>query len=122
MFNVGKRQDSPEWSALEHRPQFERKLATGILFRVELASRLRGMGFNVVPTGPYFTIQGIDENQRSSLSTRSRQIAEYMAECGMLESDGAAARERACVGASSGRCQPVGGRHRRRTARGERAR
>lgn len=78
MFNVGKRRDSNEWSALEHRPQFERKMATGILFRVELASRLKGLGFHVEPAGPYFTIRGIDESQREALSTRSRQIADYM--------------------------------------------
>ena len=40
LFNVGKRQNTAEWSALEHRPQFERKLATGILFRAQ-ASRPR---------------------------------------------------------------------------------
>ena len=48
LFNVGKRKGSSEWSALEHRPQFERKMATGILFRAELAHRLRGLGFQVV--------------------------------------------------------------------------
>lgn len=83
MFNVGKRQGVEEWSALEHRPQFERKMATGILFRVELAHRLREMGFEVVANGPYFTIGGVTENQRDSLSTRSREIAQYMQEAGM---------------------------------------
>lgn len=48
-FNLGKRKKSNEWSALEHRTQFERKMATGILFRVELASRLQNLGFTVEP-------------------------------------------------------------------------
>ena len=103
LFNVGKRQDSPEWSALEQRPQFERKLATGILFRVELASRLRGLGFEVVPAGPYFTIQGIDERQRDALSTRSKQIAERMREQGL---EGSAAREVAALNSRSAKAEP----------------
>lgn len=106
LFNVGKRQNTTEWSALEHRPQFERKLATGILFRVELAHKLRGLGFEVVPTGPYFAIKGIDEAQRTALSTRSRQIAEYMAECGMLEADGGAAREIAALNTRQAKSEP----------------
>ena len=105
LFNVGKRQDAPEWSALELRPQFERKLATGILFRVELASRLRGLGFEVVPAGPYFTIQGIDERQRDALSTRSKQIAERMREQGM-EGAGPAAREVAALNSRSAKAEP----------------
>ena len=106
LFNVGKRKDSNEWSALEHRTQFDRKLATGILFRVELASRLRGLGFAIEPTGPYFAIRGIDEAQRDALSTRSRQINEYMQECGLLESDGAAAREIAALNSRSAKSEP----------------
>lgn len=106
MFNVGKRQDSPEWSALEHRPQFERKMATGILFRAELAARLRGLGFGIVPTGPYFAIAGISDAQRDSLSTRSREIAEYMAERGMDEADGTAAREIAALNSRSAKAEP----------------
>ena len=106
MFNVGKRKDSPEWSALEHRPQFERKLATGILFRVELASRLRGLGFDVVPTGPYFAISGISDGQRLALSTRSRQIAEYMQERGMGEADSTAAREIAALNTRAAKAEP----------------
>lgn len=106
LFNVGKRQNTTEWSALEHRPQFERKLATGILFRVELAHKLRGLGFEVVPTGPYFAIKGIDEAQRTALSTRSRQITEYMAECGLLEADGGAAREMAALNTRQAKSEP----------------
>lgn len=106
MFNVGKRKDSNEWSALEHRTQFDRKLATGILFRVELASRLRGLGFGIEPTGPYFAIRGIDEAQRTALSTRSRQINEYMQECGLLDADGAAAREIAALNTRSAKSEP----------------
>ncbi|MES2149880.1 MAG: MobF family relaxase [Pseudomonadota bacterium] len=106
LFNLGQRRESPEWSALEQRSQFERKLATGILFRVELASRLRGLGFTVEPAGPYFTIRGIDDSQRLALSTRSQQIAEYMRECGMLEADGAMAKEIAALNTRSAKAEP----------------
>ena len=106
MFNVGKRQGSNEWSALEHRPQFQRKMATGILFRVELASRLKGLGFQVEPAGPYFTIRGIDEFQRDALSTRSRQIAEYMRERGMGDEGGSAARDIAALNTRAAKAEP----------------
>lgn len=105
-FNLAKRKNSTEWSALEHRAQFEAKIATGILFRVELASRLRGLGFDVEPAGPYFTIRGIDQGQRDALSTRSKQIAEYVRECGMLEADGAVAREIAALNTRSAKAEP----------------
>lgn len=105
-FNLGKRAGADEWSALEHRAQFERKMATGILFRVELASRLRGLGFGVEPAGPYFTLSGIDEHQRRALSSRSRQIEEYLRECGALDADGAAAREIASLNTRSAKAEP----------------
>ncbi|SFX29986.1 conjugative relaxase domain-containing protein, TrwC/TraI family [Janthinobacterium lividum] len=105
-FNLAKRKNSEEWSALEHRAQFEAKIATGILFRVELASRLRGLGFEVEPAGPYFTIRGIDQGQRDALSTRSKQIAEYVRECGMLGTDGAVAREIAALNTRAAKAEP----------------
>jgi len=105
-FNLGKRAELDEWSALEHRAQFERKMATGILFRVELASRLRGLGFGVEPAGPYFTLRGIDETQRKALSTRSRQIEKYLRECGMLDIDGEAARDIASLNTRSAKAEP----------------
>ena len=105
MFNVGKRQDSSEWSALEHRPQFERKLATGILFRVELARRLRDLGFDIVPFGPYFAIRGVSEEQREALSTRSRQIAERLKLNGLDPSD-SAAREVSALNSRAGKSEP----------------
>jgi conjugative relaxase-like TrwC/TraI family protein len=106
LFNVGKRHDSPEWSALEHRPQFERKMATGILFRAELAHRLKSLGFAVEAAGPYFTIRGIGDAQREALSTRSRQIADYMREHGMAGVGGAAEREVAALNTRSAKSEP----------------
>lgn len=106
LFNVGKRKGSEAWSALEHRAQFERKLATGILFRVELAHKLRGLGFDVIPTGPYFAIKGIDDGQRDALSTRSRQIAQHMRETGMSGQGSAAARDIAAIATRSSKAEP----------------
>jgi conjugative relaxase-like TrwC/TraI family protein len=106
LFNVGKRKDSSEWSALEHRPQFERKMATGILFRTELAHRIRGLGFHVVKDGPYFTLRGIDETQREALSTRSRQIADYLKESGMDETASPEARQIAALNTRVSKSEP----------------
>ncbi|WP_277188655.1 MobF family relaxase [Caballeronia sp. BR00000012568055] len=75
MFNLGKRAGADEWSALEHKVQFERKMATGALFRAELAAGLAALGFDIQPNGPYFKIAGVTDEQRDALSTRSRQIA-----------------------------------------------
>lgn len=106
LFNVGKRDGKEEWSALEQRAQFERKMSTGILFRVELASRMKALGFTVEPARPYFTIQGVDQAQRDALSSRSKQIAEYVRQCGMLEVDGAAAREVAALNTRAAKAEP----------------
>lgn len=106
MFNVGKRKGSNEWSALEHRAQFERKMATGILFRTELAHRLRELGFGIVQDGPYFTLRGIEESQREALSTRSQQIAAYLQEPGMGGGAGPAAREIAALNTRAAKSEP----------------
>lgn len=106
LFNVAKRADSEEWSATEPRAQFERKMATGALFRAELAVRMRGLGFAIEPAGPYFTIRGIDQAQRDALSSRSKQIERYVRECGMLEADGAAAREVAAMNTRAAKAEP----------------
>lgn len=105
MFNAGKRVGSDEWSALEHRPQFERKLATGMLFRVELAHRLRGLGFDVQASGPYFAIAGISEQQREALSKRSKEIAERLQAAGLDFSD-AASREVAALNSRQAKSEP----------------
>lgn len=105
-FNVGKRLGVNEWSALEHRGQFERKMATGILFRVELASRIKALGFCIEANGPYFTITGIEQHQRDALSTRSKQIKDYLKECGASNLDGAAAKEIAALNTRSAKAEP----------------
>jgi conjugative relaxase-like TrwC/TraI family protein len=105
MFNAGKRAGSEEWSALEHRPQFERKLATGILFRVELAHRLRGLGFDVQPSGPYFAIAGISNSQREALSKRSKEIAERLQAAG-LDFEDSASREVAALNSRQAKREP----------------
>jgi conjugative relaxase-like TrwC/TraI family protein len=105
MFNAGKRVGSDEWSALEHRPQFERKLATGILFRVELGHRLRGLGFDVQASGPYFAIAGISDEQREALSKRSKEIAERLQAAGLDFGD-AASREVAALNSRQAKSEP----------------
>lgn len=105
MFNVGKRQGAEEWSALEHRPQFDRKMSTGILFRVELAHRLKGLGFDVQAAGPYFTISGVTDKQREALSKRSLEIAERMQAVGLDLGD-SAGREVAALNSRAAKSEP----------------
>lgn len=92
VYNVAKRTGVDEWSAVEAKAQFDRKLATGILFRAELASRLVALGFGVEPAGPYFTIRGVTDAQREALSTRTREIDQRLREAGVDLGDGAARR------------------------------
>lgn len=106
LFNLGKRDGKDEWSALEQRAQFEHKMSVGILFRAELASRMKALGFEVEADGKYFTLRGIDQAQRDALSSRSKQIANYVRECGMLGIDGAAAREVAALNTRQAKAEP----------------
>jgi conjugative relaxase-like TrwC/TraI family protein len=103
--NVGKRQGSNEWSALELRPQFERKLATGAVFRAELAWRMRELGFAVIPDGPYFKLAGISDTQREALSTRSRQIREHLHKHAAGDHS-AAAKNVAALNTRAGKAEP----------------
>lgn len=103
-----------EWSAIRlfvdragkfGRPQFDRKLATGALFRAELASRMRGLGFEVEPAGPYFTIRGVTDHQRETLSARSREIDRRLREAGVDLGD-SAARQKAALETRSAKAEP----------------
>jgi conjugative relaxase-like TrwC/TraI family protein len=105
VFNAGKRADSSEWSALEQRPQFDRKMATGALFRVELACRLAALGFAVEPDGPYFKLRGISEAQRAALSTRSREINEHVMQASPVGSI-SAARDVAALNTRAAKHEP----------------
>lgn len=77
LFNLGKRQNG-EWSALDHKAQFDHKMTTGMLFRVELAHQLSQLGFEIIPDRQYFKIKGVSEHQRKSLSKRRSEIQAYM--------------------------------------------
>lgn len=106
LFNLGKREGVDEWSALEQRAQFERTKATGILFRAELAIRMKSLGFGVEADGPYFKVRGITQAQRDALSTRSKQIAQYVKECGMEGADRSRAREVAALNTRAAKAEP----------------
>lgn len=105
LLNVGKRAGSEEWSALEQRPQFERKMATGALFRASLAKRLAGLGFEVVPDGPYFQIAGISDAHREAFSSRSREIDRLLREAG-VEGAGPEARQAAALASRERKAEP----------------
>jgi conjugative relaxase-like TrwC/TraI family protein len=83
LFNVARRSgiakgDPQAWSALEHKAQFENKMATGILFRVELAHKLRTIGYAVEPKDQYFEIAGVTDEHRIAFSQRTTQIQEAL--------------------------------------------
>lgn len=104
MFNLGLRADGA-WAALDGKPHFEAKLATGALFRVELASRMKALGFGIEPDGPYFKIAGIEDQQRRALSTRSREIQGHLAQ-GESGSGSQAERDAAALATRSAKTEP----------------
>ncbi|WP_044531831.1 MobF family relaxase, partial [Herbaspirillum sp. B65] len=79
LFNLGKRSGSKEWSALDNKAQFDHKMVTGMLFRVDLAYQLARLGFQIMPDGQYFQIKGVSEHQRQTLSKRRAEIQAFMA-------------------------------------------
>lgn len=79
LFNLGKRSGSKEWSALDNKAQFDHKIVTGMLFRVDLAYQLARLGFQIMPDGQYFQIKGVSEHQRQTLSKRRAEIQAFMA-------------------------------------------
>jgi conjugative relaxase-like TrwC/TraI family protein len=105
LFNLGKRKGSNEWSALDQKAQFDHKMATGMLFRVELASRIRELGLEVNANGPYFEIAGITDQHREAMSKRSQAIKAYIDQHG-LASDDPALREVASLNTRSSKAEP----------------
>ncbi|URI09438.1 relaxase domain-containing protein [Aquincola tertiaricarbonis] len=104
VFNLGLRADGA-WAALDGKPHFEAKLATGALFRVELASRMKALGFGIEPDGPYFKIAGVEDQQRRALSTRSREIQGHLAH-GESGSASQAERDAAALATRSAKAEP----------------
>jgi conjugative relaxase-like TrwC/TraI family protein len=104
LFNLAKRSGSEEWSALDHKAQFDHKSITGMLFRVDLAYRLAGLGFEILPDRQYFKINGITEHQRKSLSLRSQEIKDYLAATG---TEGPAAAAIAALNTRSAKAEPA---------------
>ncbi|OWY31717.1 MobF family relaxase [Herbaspirillum aquaticum] len=78
LFNLGKRPSTNEWSALDNKAQFDHKMTTGILFRVDLAYHIAQLGFEVIPDGQYFKIKGVSDHQREALSKRRSEIQAFM--------------------------------------------
>lgn len=105
LMNAAKRADGGGWSSAEQRNQFDRKMATGALFRAELARRTAELGFAVVPDGPFFNIRGVDERQRQALSDRSREIDERLRAEGLDPRD-SAARRRAALSTRAAKAEP----------------
>ena len=106
LFNVGLRDGGEEWSALEHRGLFDRKMAIGALWRAELGARLSALGFVIEADGPYFTVRGIDSTQRAALSARSREIDELLAQRGLSGNAGSRARNAAARASRSAKKEP----------------
>jgi Ti-type conjugative transfer relaxase TraA len=77
--NLGRRIDG-SWCALDFDSRW--KMAAGALYRAELTSQLRRLGYGIERDGNSFMIQGIGKDITDAFSTRRHQIVEALEQTG----------------------------------------
>ena len=81
VFNFTKGPDG-KFRSLDAKKLYEHKMAAGAIFRVELASRLAMLGFQVRPDGTSFSIAGMPDGISDEFSKRAKQIQARLREKG----------------------------------------
>ena len=71
-----------KYRSLDASKLYEHKMAAGAVFRVELASRLAMLGFQVRPDGTSFSIAGMPDGISDEFSKRAKQIQARLREKG----------------------------------------
>jgi Ti-type conjugative transfer relaxase TraA len=79
--NVGQRPDGT-WGTLESKHFYDWQKASGALYRVELAERMRELGFTVERDGQSFRLAEVPREAEREFSQRRQQIEREMAERG----------------------------------------
>ncbi len=82
VINAASRQDGTT-GTLDGKPMMEWKMATGALYRAELAAQMQRLGFAVEKDADSFRLSAVGKDAEREFSKRSAQIREYMAEHGM---------------------------------------
>jgi Ti-type conjugative transfer relaxase TraA len=85
--NLGRRGDG-QFGALDFDARY--KMAAGAMYRVELAARLRAMGYAIERDGLSFRVQEVDPAACQVFSTRRRQIVEQLQRAGFTGGKAAA--------------------------------
>jgi Ti-type conjugative transfer relaxase TraA len=79
--NLAQRMDG-SWGAIEPKEIFEWKMAEGAIFRAELSSEMRNLGFGIEADGDSFRISGIPKALEEEFSRRREQIEALLNEKG----------------------------------------
>ncbi len=82
IINAALRQDSTT-GTLDGKPMMDWKMATGALYRAELSSQMRRLGFEVERDGDSFRLSSVSKEAEREFSKRAAQIREYKSEHGM---------------------------------------
>jgi Ti-type conjugative transfer relaxase TraA len=88
VFNFGKRENG-SFGALDGKPLYDFKMATGAIYRAELASQLKDLGYKIERDGDSFRLQGVSKEADNEFSTRSQQIKNELERTGQSGSKAA---------------------------------
>lgn len=84
VFNVARSEHDMKWRTLEGRELFNAKMASGAIYRAELASGMQRLGYEVECTEKAnFRVKGVPLGVQVAQSDRSREIDRLLAEQGL---------------------------------------
>tara|TARA_R110000744_G_scaffold73919_4_gene147747 strand:+ start:408 stop:2981 length:2574 start_codon:yes stop_codon:yes gene_type:complete len=85
ILNVLPREDGT-WGAVESNPIYRWKMATGAIYRAELAFQMQELGFEIEPDGDSFHIKGVSKNACDTYSSRAKEINKELKKAGIKSS------------------------------------
>ncbi|MGF1810235.1 MobF family relaxase [Vibrio alginolyticus] len=85
VFNVGQRTDLT-WGSIISQRLYQWKMASGAIYRAELAQQMRLLGYSVEPSDDSFHITGVPDNICNYYSKRSEQIENNLKNIGVHSS------------------------------------
>ena len=81
VFNIAERQNGTTGS-LDASKIYDYKMATGAIYRAELASQLKDLGYKIERDGESFRLQGVSKDSDREFSTRRQQIEKELQRTG----------------------------------------
>ena len=81
VFNIAERQNGTTGS-LDATKIYDYKMATGAIYRAELASQMKDLGYKIEQDGDSFRLQGVSKGADNEFSTRRQQIVKELEKTG----------------------------------------